>query len=305
MGKNISQPDINVLPELAIIFGVRIDDIFTYNRDKMYDKIDGMLENHTRLDSQDFCQFEAFLLHDINQTNNRYQANSTLTYLYYTYSEQVRSKAVIFGKKALELQPNSKVDITLINNASGGAIYDWDCKNHSELITYYQKTLKTAPENSKMYFYLLDNLIEDNRLDEAQKVLQESYDKNSHPLNHFYKILLDEKKLGFLQVKERYEDLAMCYQDDWRVLFSVANNYCQNGAYVEAIPIWEKACQVQEKPRYTDYYESIAQCYLLMNDKENAVKAYQEVLKILKEDWNCKFGFYVDRINQKIEALIS
>ncbi|XCY66485.1 hypothetical protein ABG807_02530 [Streptococcus iniae] len=42
-----------------------------------------------------------------------------------------------------------------------------------------------------------------------------------------------------------------------------------------------------------------------MNDKENAVKAYQEVLKILKEDWNCKFGFYVDRINQKIEALIS
>lgn len=37
---NFSQPDITLLPEIASLFGVPIDDLFGYTREKMYTKIE-------------------------------------------------------------------------------------------------------------------------------------------------------------------------------------------------------------------------------------------------------------------------
>lgn len=96
---------------------------------------------------------------------------------------------------------------------------------------------------------------------------------------------------------------AQNHLDDWRALFSVANSFSQNCAYEEAITYWELAYQAQEKPRYTDYYGSIALCYLRLNDKANAIKAYQKVLQVLKDDWDYKFGAHVDTIKEKINKL--
>jgi len=54
--------------------------------------------------------------------------------------------------------------------------------------------LKIAPENNRLYFYLLDNLLEDGRLPEAERTLTESLEKNPDALNDYYTILIDEKK---------------------------------------------------------------------------------------------------------------
>ena len=64
-----------------------------------------------------------------------------------------------------------------------------------------------------------------------------------------------------------------------------------------------KAFDTQEKPRYTDYYESIAQCHILLGQKKEAIQAYKKVLQILKEEWQIRFGASVDRINEKIQKL--
>lgn len=57
---NVAQPDITLLPELAIIFGVSIDDLFDYNKDKMYDKITSQLESGYLLSHQKFLTYESF-----------------------------------------------------------------------------------------------------------------------------------------------------------------------------------------------------------------------------------------------------
>ena len=122
-------------------------------------------------------------------------------------------------------------------------------------------------------------------------------------MNDYYQIFIDEKRYGFSQVKPSYIAYANEHLTDWRAIFSVANSFSQNCAYKEAITYWELAYQAQEKPRFTDYHESIAICYLRMKDKANAIKAYQKVLEVLRDDWDCQFGSYVERIQAKIEKL--
>ncbi|MGT2666898.1 helix-turn-helix domain-containing protein [Streptococcus rifensis] len=298
-----SQPDISLLPELATLFGVSIDSLFGYTKEKMYARIDSRIASESCLTNSEFVEFEQFLLDEIRDDSSHYDAISTLGYLYFKQSEGLAQKATIYAKKALELSPDSKADLTIINNASRGALYDWDTKNHHELIDYYQKILRIAPENKRIYAFLLDNLIEDGRLNDAKDYLEESYQKNPDRLNDYYSILIREKESRFSAVKAQYLDLAERYPDDWRVLFSVANSLSQHECYEEAIPIWRAAFEAQEKPRYTDYHYAIAQCYLRLGDKANAIKAYQDMLTVLKEDWDYQFGAEVDRIQQKIEAL--
>ncbi len=87
----------------------------------------------------------------------------------------------------------------MINNASNGVLYDWDADSRHELIDYYQRTLKSAPENKRLYFYLLDNLIADGRLREAKLTLDESFQKNPDSLNTFIQFLLKQKKRDLLK----------------------------------------------------------------------------------------------------------
>lgn len=83
----------------------------------------------------------------------------------------------------------------------------------------------------------------------------------------------------------------------------IADSYCYNERYGEAITILQAAFEHMKKPRYTDVFESMAQCALQIGDKDLAIKYYQEKIKLLAEDWNTTFGEEVDRIQEKIAKL--
>lgn len=300
---NTSDPTINLLPDLASILGVSIDDLFEYTDDKAYEQIENMIGIDFNFSQAEFSKAEHFLLEKIHKNPADYKANSTLGDLYISYASILRRKAAAYGKKAIEIKPNQKFDINTVNNASNVVIYDWNVKSHHELIDYYQKTIKTNPENTRIYAYLLDNLIDDGRLTEAKQTIAEAKIRTNDNLYEYYDIFIREKYQGFERVYDAYMDLTEKYQDDWRILFAVANNFSQNGQYEKAIPIWELAFKAQAKPRYTDYHESIAQCYIRLGDKKNAIRAYEQELELLKNEWDMTYGFHIDKVKRKIEKL--
>ena len=302
---NFSQPDINLLPDLASVFGVSIDDLFEYTDEKFYEKIENMIDIQYEMTNHDFTKAEAFLLEKLKKNPNDYRANSKLGDLYLCYIENLRFKALDYGKKALDLKPNTKDDINTINRASLGAIYDWNVRNNHDLIDYYKRTLRARPENTRLYLYLLDNLIKDGRLEEARSYLEEAKKKKPDPIYACYSLAIREREEGFVSVYEDYLELSKNHEDDWRILFSIANVFSQNGSYDQAIDLWEKAFDAQEKPRYTDYYESIAQCYILMGKKEEAAKSYEKELDLLRDEWDISYGYFVDELKEKIEKLRS
>lgn len=296
-------PDIQLLPHIAAIFGVSIDELLDYTKENMYTKIMNMLEFQRFLTNQEFMFSEEFLLNEIKENPKNHDAISLLGDLYHFQASGLDRKAAEYGKRALELSPNNKEDINIINNASRGKIYDWSVANHHELIELYYQILRSNKANQKVYFYLLDNLIDDGRFQEAKEVLRISKIENSNSLNSFYALFIEEKQSGFSAVKSKYLDLVKAYPKDWRILFSIANTFSANEQYEDAIPLWNQAFEAMEKPRYTDFHQAKALCYIRLGKIKEAVLTYQEELELLHQEWDIKFGAEVDELKEKIASL--
>lgn len=296
-------PEITLLPEIAALFGVQIDDLFEYSTEKRYKSISKKIEYGRTLTNAEFAQDEGFLLSEIDTSPDNYEALSLLGDLYHHHANNLNKKSVHYAKMALELNPIQEKDIKNINNASGGRIFDWDISNHEELISYYYRLLKIEPKSARAYEYLLDNLIDAGRLNEAKQVLEAAATNAPDTLHDYYQIHIREKQSGFESVKADYEALAKQYKNDWRVLFSIANSYSLNEHYEEAIAMWQACFDCMIKPRFTDPLEAMAQCAVMLGKKDLAISYYQKELSLLKEEWNYTYGSHVDEINEKIRKL--
>ena len=276
-----SLPEMTMLPDIASLFGIQIDDLFEYSTEKHYESIEKKLQYGRVMTNMEFENEEAFLIREVEADPTNYHAISLLGDFYGHRAECMYQKSVYYAKRAIDLHPNQKGDINNINNGNHGKRFDWDTANHQELIRYWYKLLKTAPENTRVYFYLLDNLIDDGRIEEAKTVLKESYQKNPDELNAFYEVFIKEKQVGFEAVKAEYEALAKANENSWRILFAIANVFSYNEYFKEAIPMWQKTFDCMPKPRYTDSFEAMAQCCVRMGDHESAVEYYKKELELV------------------------
>src|SRR5690606_19462652 len=101
-------PDITLLPELAIFFGVRIDDLFAINRDDHLVRIDNMLENEYRISPENFNYAERVLddmLADNPQDPSVLKRKSQL-YLHRAHRDTLA--AGTFAEQGLEVSPFDK-----------------------------------------------------------------------------------------------------------------------------------------------------------------------------------------------------
>lgn len=302
---NTSQPDINLLPDISSIFGVNIDDLFSYSDEKTYSKIENMIEIQNNMDNEAFIKAEKFLLEKLKSKADDYRANSLLGDLYIFYSANLRAKAVFYGKKAFDLNPNSIFDLNTINNASLGIRDDFSVNNHKDLIDYYKKEIKLWGENTNLYEYLIKNLIDDGRFKEAKYYVNIAKSQTQDKIYEFYDLYIREKETSFNDLSDSYLELSNKYFDNSNIIYNIANRFSLNGKYESAISLWKKAFECQEKPRYTDYHEAMALSYILMGDKDNAIKMYNEELELLKDEWNITYGYQVDKIKEKIEKLMN
>ncbi|MBE6108055.1 MAG: helix-turn-helix domain-containing protein [Erysipelotrichaceae bacterium] len=300
---NQSYPDLELIPEIASLFGIMIDDLFETSKEKEFERIQNMIENQRWLTHEEFMHAEEFLLNESKRNHLNHQAVSQLADLYHFQAERLDMKAAHFAKEALRLKPNHKYDISILNNSMHGASMDWNIKNHHLLIDEYQKILKENPENRKVYFYLLDNLIEDGRLSEARKTLSDSRAVQKDVIHDFYELLIEEKQNGFNSVQMKYQQLGVRYNNEWRILISLGDVFASNEQYLDAIGYYKRAFDRMPKPRYIDFLESIAQLYVHIGDKEKAISSYQQEIQLLKDEWDVTSGESIDRLIELIEKI--
>ena len=127
--------------------------------------------------------------------------------------------------------------------------------------------------------------------------------RNPDNLNEAYGIWIEENVSGFESVKNRYEALAEKYPKDWRILFNIANSFSHNEHYEQAIVYWQMAFDAMEPPRFTDFHESIALCYIRLGNKARAIETYKKEKLLLRDEWNMSFGRDQDRLDEKIRQL--
>ena len=290
-----SYPDILFLPKIAAIFGVKIDELFDYEEDSVYQQIENMLDNERYFTHADFSKAESFLLEQLSTNPNDLHALTVLGDLYHEYAIRLDEKAASYTKQALALNPDDKSLHNTFHHAMHGGRLDWNVANHSALIQYYQNFIQEHPTITRAYLYLLDNLIDDGRLDEATKVLERRRTVIQDCFNDFYRLLISESINGFQATRKEY-DMYLEENHEWQAYFLVAGRYASHGEYEKAITLFEKSYELQPKPRYIDHLESIAQLYLRMYKKNEAKHAYKRELQLLKEEWHQDDSADVQRV---------
>ena len=299
-----SYPDITLLPELAAVLGVSIDELFESSQEQHLTRIEAMLENEVMLSREDF-DYAMNCAQEIARTKHyRGRCLTLMSELSMQRARGYMNMAAEYAKQALAVEPEKKVNHALLGDAMQGCKRDWCCTNHSELIDYYFDFLQAHPEDTLGRMYLLDNLIDDGRLEEAERELAALRARRGEGFYvPMYEGMIAQKRGELEKAEACFDAMTKTYADDWRAWFERADEYAKQGRDREAIEAYKRGDALQEKPRMTDIQESIAQCCERQKDWAGAIAAYEQIITILREDWALTEGETVAGYEQNIERV--
>ena len=100
-----------------------------------------------------------------------------------------------------------------------------------------------------------------------------------------------------LRALEAMEDQEWC----WAV--TLGDIYTQRQDYDKAIAWYRRGQELQPSPKFTDSAMSIAHICEILGDKEGAVSAYREVLRLQREEWGIVSGEERDEVEWAIQRL--
>ena len=164
-------PDVTLLPKIAEIFGVSIDDLFDLTVEQRLNRIENRLDIEKDFTPANFAEYEEYLSSLLADDEHHERATGLLAQLYgrrmLVDAERVRK----YAEEAIRLNPGKKDCQWLLSNFNGHACWDWNMTNHSHAVEFYRDLVEKNPTIGLPYLYLIDNLIADNRADEAEAYL--------------------------------------------------------------------------------------------------------------------------------------
>lgn len=299
-----NMPDIQLLPELSVIFGVSIDQLFAMTDECRMDRIENMIYDVRFLSEQEFRQNQRFLEDCRNKEATASRATLLLAMLYNKRAKEYHELAAPLAREALEQIPGKKDAHNAIFDAENGAYQDWNCINHRELIEFYKQVTEKHPEDIRNYFWLLDLLIADCRTAEARE-----YAQRMKAVEHSYHY---EMYMGYIcraecnlpEALDWWQKMVDHRPDHWIVWTEMGSIMAKLGRYDDAIGYYRKAMPMRPRPRFTDCEDAVSQLCLIKGDIPGAIDAQKQMLQVMKEDW-CTEGEGVDSILREIKRLES
>ena len=306
-----SLPDITLLPKIAEIFGVSIDELFDLTVEQKFNRIENRMDLEEELSHDVFKEYEEFLKSQLDDKEHKFRATSLLAHLYWHSMDAMARKATKYAKKAIMLAPEKKDCQWILSQATNDAVWDWNIANNSQNIDFYKSVIendKLEPHTSLPYYYLIDNLIADSRTEEAERYLAEfaKLPSANPTMVEAYKAHIALVRHDVKTADEIMEDLAKDYPTDGIVLFEVAQYYAKQAKYEKAIGFYEMSFEHENhKPRYTDALQAISDIYKIMGDYKRAAEAYERVVKCMKEEWGMKDEVELKDAERARDALVA
>ena len=284
----VAMPDITMLPLLAEVFGVSIDDLFDLTGEQRLNRIENSLDITEELPQDLFREYEDFLKEQIESGQNRQRAASLIAYLYWHRMNSCAKKAAGYAKDVIRTSPGTKDCQWILDRAEGHASWDWNINNHTKAIEFWRGIVEENREVRLPYLYLLDNLLADRRADEAEAYLERARRlPDARPVMvqvyraHIALARFDEKKADQIM-----EELVAAHPDDFACLFDAAQYYAEKCDYQKAVGLYEQAFEKEtRRPRFTDELMAIADIYEIRGDYRKAAETWGRIIKLLEEEW--------------------
>ncbi len=297
-----NMPDIQLLPELSVIFGVSIDSLFDMTDECRMERIENGIYDVRFLTAEDFAQQEKYLSDLRNHDSHGDQATLLLAMLYNKRANEYHELAKPLAREALQRIPGKKDAHNAIFDAEHGPYSDWNCTNHHDLIDFYKEVTQAHPEDIRNYFWLLDLLIADCRTAEARE-----YAEKMRNVEHSYHY---EMYLGYICQAECdlpgaldwWQKMTEHSPEKWQVWHEYGSIMAKLARYAEAEAAYRKAMPMRPKPRFTDCEDALTQLCLIRGDIDGAIEMQHQMLALMREDWTTE-GESVNQILREIKRL--
>lgn len=307
----VTLPDIELLPEISVYFGVTIDELFDMTDEKHLERIRNMVILQETIDDNDFDYAHNFLLSHMDTPIIAEKCLELLPALYNCKANEYRRKAECFAKEALVRFPENHTNHANLNDAQQGMCGDWNLDNHAERIRYYKYFVSQNPNSREGWQWYITELLHVGRCDEAAEALEKmsTYTSNATTSGAVdCRIELNRAKLLWEQGKHSeslayIEELTTQNADSWLVWNFAGDAFAKACQYDKAIACYERCIEVQPNPRYTDPSMAIAQICEITGDVPKAIQAWKTYISILNNDWNTREGVYIERANKKVQEL--
>ena len=305
-----AMPDITLLPKLAEIFGVSIDELFDLTIDQRLNRIENHLDIEKDFDHETFKEYEDYLKGLLNDKEHGNRATGLLAHLYGRRMLSDSEKVSKYAKEAIKANPGVKDCQWLLTCFNRHVCWDWNLAHHNHAVEFYREIVENNKDVRLPYLYLVDNLLADNRADEAEKYINEYAKLEGHNemLVDIYQAYLVWIRCGGEAADKIIDSLKDKYKNDSGYLFEAAQYYAKRAKYDKTIEYYEASFENEpKKPRYIDALQAIAEVYAIMGDYQKAADTYDRVIKCQKEEWGMTDEFELkdsERIKQNFLAKV-
>ena len=303
--RDAATPDIQLLPAISAYFGVTIDELFALSDETRMSRIQNMLWDERVLNPATVETERAFLLEKGKREKNNGEAYRLLADMEYQLSEEHRRAAQDYAREAISREPENNDAHSTFVQSSYGEWGVWYSTNHHELIDYYKKFVAEHPNWRSGYMWLIDQLIADNRLEEAQRYC----DEMTAATETGYRTAMYRGEIAWADGRHSealaiWDEMSREFSDERGVWVSMGDYMARMARYEEAKQHYRKSMDVQTKfPRYLDGLTSIAHICEMQGDFEGAIAANEEELVLLREEWNITSGEEIDGHRREIARL--
>ena len=298
-----SFPDVQLLPEIAVFFGVSIDRLFAMTPEQELERLENHIAGSGLLSEGETRRIEQQLRAIAEDPAHAGRALTILTGLFNHQAERYRECAVAVGREAVERSEGSGDAISELANAWNSYIPDWCCRNHHALIEWFSDYCRRNPNNRPALMWLLDNLIDDRRLAEAREWLGRLEQIDDTFRTSMYRCLLAQAAGEREEAGRLLNELETMEGQDWSWALTVGDLFTQRQEYDKAVSWYRRAQEMQPAPKFVDSAESIAHICEIRGDRAGAADAYREQLRLLEEDWGIVSGEEHAKIERAIQKL--
>ena len=285
---SIAMPDITLLPKLAELFGVTIDELFDLSAEQRLNRIENRLDREDELPQDVFREYEDFLQAQRADESSKKRATSLSAYLYWHRMNAAAQKAARFARESVRLDPGEKDCQWILQKAAGHAAWDWNVSNHSRAVAFWREIVEANPEIRLSYYYLLDNLIADHRADEAEICLERlSGLPDTRPvINEVYRAYIALARFDEKSADAIMERLEREHAEDFACLFEAAQYYARKCDYDRAVALYERSFEAEtRRPRFTDELMGIADIWEARGEYKKAAETYDRSIDLLENEW--------------------
>ena len=298
-----SFPDVQLLPEIAVFFGVSIDRLFAMTPEQELERLENHIAGSGLLSESETRRIEQQLRAIAENPAHAGRALTILTGLFNHQAERYRECAVTVGREAVERSEGSGDAISELANAWNSYIPDWCCRNHHALIEWFSDYCRRNPNNRPALMWLLDNLIDDRRLAEAREWLGRLEQIDGTFRTSMYRCLIAQAAGEREETDRLLNELETMEGQDWSWALTVGDLFTQRQEYDKAVSWYRRAQEMQPAPKFVDSAESIAHICEIRGDRAGAAAAYREQLRLLEEDWGIVSGEEHAKIERAIQKL--